>query len=546
VIDTWFDSGSMSFAQWHYPFENADMLPRQFPADFIAEGVDQTRGWFYSLLAIAAGLGDALPNNATSGGTRQAAGERVPVSPYRAVVVNDLVLDAEGVKMSKHRGNTVDPWRVIKEYGADAVRFFLIATSDVSVPRKFDERAIREQAVRFFLTLKNVYSGVFAQYANFGWSPSDRDPAPAERPLIDRWMLSRLAGVEETVDQLLDRYDATAAARALMTFVDDDVSNWYARRNRDRFYDVDGADNRAAFATLHEVLVVTARLLAPFAPFLPDWMHRELTGQSVHLAPFTRAQRAPRDLSLERAMDAVRQLATLGRAAREDAKIKVRQPLMRAVCVAPGVDEGLLEQLLPLLAAELNVKQIEFARSGDALVTLKGKANFRSLGKRFGKKTPLAAAAVAAFTSDELRAFEQGRPLTVTVEGETHELVPEDLEVLKSASGELLVQESAGFVTAIDPTVTEQLRLEGTARELISRVQRMRKEAGLAVSDRIRLAIGGATEVTAAVARHRDWIAGEVLATELLQDPGSLHDSLISQSVDLDGIDAAIALTRTE
>jgi isoleucyl-tRNA synthetase len=331
-----------------------------------------------------------------------------------------------------------------------------------------------------------------------------------------------------------------------MTFVDDDVSNWYARRNRDRFYEVEGADNRAAFATLHEVLVVTARLLAPFAPFFPDWMHRELTGSSVHLASFVRSERTPRDPALESAMAAVRQLATLGRAAREDAKIKVRQPLTRAVCVAPGVDEHLLEQLLPLLAAELNVKQIEFARTGDALVTLKAKANFRSLGKKFGKKTPLAAAAIGAFTSDELRAFEQGQPLAVTVDGETHELSREDLEVLKSASGDLLVQESAGFVTAIDPTVTEQLRLEGTARELISRVQRMRKEAGLAVSDRIRLAIGGAAEVTAAVAKHRDWIAGEVLATELLQDPGSLHDSLISQAVDLDGIDAAIALTRTE
>jgi isoleucyl-tRNA synthetase len=534
VIDTWFDSGSMSFAQWHYPFEHRDVLPRQFPADFIAEGVDQTRGWFYSLLAIAAGLGDALPNN------------RDGASPYRAVVVNDLVLDADGQKMSKHKGNTVDPWRVIKDYGADAVRFFLMATSDVSVPRKFDERAIREQSVRFFLTLKNVYSGVFAQYANFGWSPSALDPAPADRPLIDRWMLSRLTAVEAHVDGLLHRYDATAAARALMTFVDDEVSNWYARRNRDRFYDVESADNRAAFATLHEVLVVTARLLAPFAPFLPDWMHRELTGTSVHLAPFARTGAFPRDPALEAAMDAVRQLATLGRAAREAAKIKVRQPLTRAVCVAPGADPRLMEALLPLLAAELNVKRIEFARTGDALVTLKAKANFRSLGKRFGKKTPLAAAAIGAFTADELRAYEGGTPLAVTVDGETHELIPEDIEILKSASGDLLVQEAAGFVTAIEPSVTEELRLEGVARELISRVQRMRKEAGLAVSDRIRLAIGGAAEVAAAVSRHGDWIAGEVLATELLLEPGSLHDSLISQVVDLDGIEAAIALSRTE
>jgi len=535
VIDTWFDSGSMSFAQWHYPFENESVLRRQFPADFIAEGVDQTRGWFYSLLAIAAGLGDALPNN----GGGQA-------SPYRAVIVNDMLLDAEGQKMSKHRGNVVDPHRVIAEYGADAVRFFLVATADVSIPRRFDERAIREQSVRFFLTLKNVYSGVFAQYANFGWEPSAKDPRPEDRPLLDRWMLSRLAALEAHVDGALEGYDATDAARAIIAFVDDDVANWYVRRSRDRFYDVSGDDNRAAFATLHEVLSVTCRLLAPFAPFLADWMHRELQGSSVHLAPFTRAAPFARDAGLEAAMDAIRRLATLGRAAREGARLKVRQPLVRAVCVAPAVDRRLLEQLVPLLAEELNVKRVEFATSGDALVTLRAKPNFRSLGKRFGKKTPLAAAAVSAFTPEELRSFEGGKPLAVTVDGETHELVPEDLDILTSASGELLVQESGGFVAAIDPLVTEELRLEGMARELISRVQRMRKEAGLAVSDRIRLSISGGAEVATAVSRHQEWIASEVLATELRQQPGIFQDSLARQDIDLEGVDVHIELSRTE
>ena len=534
VIDAWFDSGAMSFAQWHYPFENKKVIDRQYPADFIAEGVDQTRGWFYSLLAIAAGLGDALPNN-------------TPPAPYRSVLVNDLILDTEGQKMSKHKGNVVDPWRVLRDYGADATRFFLVSAADVSIPRKFDERALREQAVRFFLLLKNLYTGVFAQYANFGWSPSSRDPEPAARPPLDRWMLSRLSAVEGEVDEFLTRYDATSAARALMIFVDDEVANWYVRRSRDRFYDVEGADNRSAFATLHEVLLVTTRLLAPIAPFLPDWLHRELTGgDSVHLAPFTRPEPFPRDQALEAAMEGVRQLARLGRAAREDAKIKVRQPLTRAVCVAPAVDQRLLQQLLPILSAELNVKRVEFASSGDALVTLKAKPNFRALGKKFGKKTPLAAAAIAAFTSEELGAFEEGKPLAVTVDGDTHMLSLEDLEIHKSASGDLLVQEAAGFVTAIDPAITEELRLEGLARELISRVQRMRKEAGLAVSDRIRLAIGGDPDVGAAVSKHGEWIASEVLATDLLDDPGILLDSLAEQAVDLDGVTARIALTRTE
>jgi isoleucyl-tRNA synthetase len=276
-------------------------------------------------------------------------------------------------------------------------------------------------------------------------------------------------------------------------------------------------------------------------------MHRELMGgESVHLAPFTRSEPHPRDPALEAAMTAVRTLVKLGRAAREEQKIKVRQPLLRAMCVAPFVDPALLEQLVPLLSAELNVKQVEFAKSGDALVTLKAKPNFRSLGKKFGKGTPLAAAAIAEFTSEELRAFEEGKPLAVTVDGDTHMLSPEDLEIQKSASGELLVQEAAGFVTAIDPTVTEDLRLEGLARELISRVQRMRKEAGLAVSDRIRLAIGGDPDVSRAVSKHRDWIASEVLATDLLDDPGILLDSLAAQAADLDGVAARIALTRMD
>jgi len=560
VIDAWFDSGAMSFAQWHYPFENKSVTERQYPADFICEGVDQTRGWFYSLLAIAAGLGDALPNNSVVGDRSSVMGTNAPIThhqtpinspsrtaPFRSVLVNDLIQDSEGQKMSKHKGNVVDPWRVLKDYGADATRFFLVAAADVSIPRKFDERALREQAVRFFLLLKNLYGGVFAQYANFGWSPSPTDPAPEARPLLDRWMLSRLSAVEREVDDYLERYDPTAAARALLVFVDDEVANWYVRRSRDRFYDVEGDDNRAAFATLHEVLVVICRLLAPIAPFLPDWMHRELTGgTSVHLAPFIRPDPFPRDAALEGAMEAVRTLAKLGRAAREDAKLKVRQPLLRAVCVAPAVDPRLLHQLVPLLAAELNVKEVEFAKSGDALVRLKAKPNFRALGKKFGKKTPLAADAIAAFTSEELRAFEEGKPLAVTVDGDTHMLSPEDLDVHKSASGDLLVQEAAGFVTAIDPTVTEELRLEGLARELISRVQRMRKEAGLAVSDRVRLAITGDPEIKAAVAKHGDWIASEVLATNLLDDPGILLDSLAEQVADLDGVAARIALTRTE
>jgi isoleucyl-tRNA synthetase len=537
VIDTWFDSGAMSFAQWHYPFENVDKVAAQFPADFIAEGVDQTRGWFYSLLAIATGLGDALPNN----------DEKGSASPYRAVVVNDMVRDADGLKMSKSRGNIIEPWAVIEKHGVDAVRLFLVAASNVWVPRSFDEKVLAEQAGRFLRTFKNIYSGIFAQYANFGWAPSDQDPGLADRPAIDRWMISRLANLERTVDAALTAYDATTASRAIIEFVDDDLANWYVRLSRSRFYEVEHADNRAAFATLREVLVSVCRLLAPIAPFVSDWIHRELTGTSVHLATFVADRPVAADASLDAAMHAIRELARLGRAAREEVGIKVRQPLSRMICVAPNVSEAAMTPLIPLLAAELNVKTVEFASSGDALMTLEAKPNFRALGKKFGKKTPLAAQAVAVFTSDELRAFMHGEPLVVSVEGDSHELGPDDLAIIRRASGALAVQEDGGFFAALDPEITPELKLEGHAREIVSRVQRMRKESGFAVSDRIVLTVSGAPEVETVVREHGPWIAEEVLAAELVLG-GSLEEGRERDmhAIDLDGITAYVAITRIE
>jgi isoleucyl-tRNA synthetase len=551
VVDTWFDSGSMSFAQWHYPFENRDLLPSQYPADFIAEGVDQTRGWFYSLLAIATGLGSALPNNDEPGVKSLESGSLTPfdTAPYRAVVVNDLVLDADGLKMSKSRGNIVDPWDVIPRHGADAVRLFLVASSQVWLPRKFDEAGIRELAGRFLLTLKNVYSGIFAQYANFGWSPA-ADPPVTERPLIDRWVLSRLTSVERRADAHLAAYDATLAARTVMDFLVDDVSNWYVRLNRPRFYDVDTPDSRAAFATLHEVLVITCRLLAPFAPFVTDWMHRELTGGTVHLAPYTRddeggdARGVHVDQELEGAMAQLRTLAKLARAAREEADARVRQPLGRMVCVVPQGATGTLRDMVPLLVAELNVKRVEFAESGDALVRLEAKPNFRSLGKRFGKATPLAAQAVTALTSDALAAFERGEPVAISVNGESHELAPEDLTVLRRASGNLVVKEEAGFFAAIDPTVTPALRREGLARELVSRIQRMRKEAGFVVSDRIVVYVAGDPELEGTARDFTDYISGEVLARELIVGEDFPTTVNVTQSLELDELHARVALKR--
>ncbi len=540
VIDAWFDSGSMPFAQWHFPFENRDKFADQYPADFIAEGIDQTRGWFYSMLAIATGLGDALVMHRAN---RHDSASDPP--PYKGVVVNDLLLDEKGQKMSKSRGNVVEPATVIERYGVDAIRIFLVASSDVSVPRRFDEKVIRELAGRFLITLKNIYSGSFALYANFGWKPSAADPPAADRPPIDRWILGRLTRVERTVDDALQAFDATTAARALIAFVDDDVSKWYVRLTKPRMYDVDSPDNRAAFATLHETLVSVCRLLAPFAPFVSDWMHRELTGTSVHLAPFLGAHQRPVDAGLDAAMDAIRELARLGRAAREAAGIKVRQPLARLVCVAPNVDVQRFELLTPLLATELNVKRVEVASNADGLVSLEAKPVFRSLGKRFGKQTPLAAQAVAALSSERLRAFERGDPLVISVDGESHALIREDLVILPRSAGALVVQDAGGFFAAIDPEITPELRREGLARELLSRVQRMRKESGLAVSDRISVVVGGDPAVVEAVREHHGWIADEVLATELVVDDDGRHGRPDMTTIDLDGIEARVSITRT-
>jgi isoleucyl-tRNA synthetase len=446
--------------------------------------------------------------------------------------------------MSKSRGNVVDPHAMIAKYGVDALRLFFVASSDVSVPRRFDEKVIRELAGRFLLTLRNVYSGSFAQYANFGWTPTAADPRAADRPPIDRWLLARLARVEQAVDGALEAFDATTAARAVMGFVDEDLSKWYVRLTRDRRYETDTDDARAAFATLHDALVSVSRLLAPFAPFLSDWMHRELTGASVHLAPFV-TPRDAMDEGLERAMDAIRELSRLGRAAREVARINVRQPLSRMVCVAPDVSMKDFEALLPLLRDELNVKVIELATSADALVTLEAKPQFRSLGKRFGKKTPLAAAAVAAFSSADLLRFERGEALVVSVEGESHELVAEDLEIMRRAAGDLVVQEAGGLFAALDTTVTPELRREGLARELISRVQRMRKEAGFAISDRIRLVVAGPVAILEAAKTHQEWIKGEVLATELVIAGEEAGEQADMTPVDLDGIAARLSITRT-
>ena len=520
VIDTWFDSGAMPYAQWHYPFEHEAEFRTHFPADYICEGVDQTRGWFYSLLAIATTAFDS--------------------TAYRHVIVNELVLDAEGQKMSKSRGNVVNPWAMIEEFGADAVRLYLLASSQVWLPKRFDRTAIKDVAGKFFNALRNSY-GFFALYAG-DWTPG-RAPEPSARPLVDRWLLSRLDATVEAVGGAWARYDPTDGARALMEFVVDDVSQWYVRANRSRFWAVDGSADRAALATLHEVLETVSRLLAPAAPFASDWLHRALAGTSVHLARFPEV-RGRRDPALEAAMDAVRRLASLAHGARQERKLPVRQPLARLQLAVPAAVRGPeLDELLELLRLEVNVKSVEVVGSDAELVRLRAKPNFRSLGKRYGKRTPVIAAAAAGLTPDQLRGLEQGQTATIEVDGEAASYLPEDVVVEREVASDWLVASDGPFVVALDPHLTESLRHEGTAREVVNRIQRLRKEAGYVYTDRIGVWMDGGAEVLDAVRANAEFIRGETLARRL-ELGGRAPTPDLEQQVDIDGHGVVVGVQR--
>jgi isoleucyl-tRNA synthetase len=520
VIDTWFDSGAMPYAQWHYPFEHESEFQQHFPADFICEGVDQTRGWFYSLLAIAVTAFDQMP--------------------YRHVIVNELVLDPEGQKMSKTRGNVVDPWAMIGQFGADTIRLYLLASSQVWLPKRFDPRTIPEVAGKFFNALKNSYT-FFAGYAG-EWTPS-HSPEGSTRPLVDRWLRSRLDATVEAVTQAWNRYDVTAGVRAIMDFVIDDVSQWYVRVNRARFWAPDTTADPAALATLYEALTTVSRLLAPAAPFVSDWLHRALTGTSVHLArfPVPQGQAAP---DLELAMDAVRRLASLARSAREERNIRVRQPLGRMQVAVPGTVRGAtLEELLELLRLEVNVKKVEVVASDTDLVRLRPKPNFRTLGKRYGKRTPAVAAAAATLTPVQLRGLEAGSPATVELEGEPVTYLPEDVAVEREVATDWLVQSNGAFVAALDPRLDDALKQEGLAREMVNRVQRIRKEAGYSYTDRIVLWIDGDEAVVDAVKIHAGFIRGETLARGLEVGARAPAPDL-EQRVDVDGYRAVVGVQR--
>ena len=493
VIDVWFDSGCMPFAQWAAPHQNEQVFEANFPADYICEAIDQTRGWFYSLHAVATLLFDK--------------------PAYENVVCLGLITDGEGQKMSKSKGNVVPPWEVLDRFGADALRWYFFTSKQPWDGYRFSMDAVGE-GVRLFL--KQLWSTYYflVMYENAAASQETAAPVAGEQTELDRWVLSRLAATVEDVTVRLDAFDATMAGRSIAAFVDD-LSNWYVRRSRRRFWEGDPV----AFATLRECLLTTAKLLAPFTPFVSDEIYCNLDGTepSVHLCDWPAAP--SRDVELESAMATARETVRLGLAARGQAKVKVRQPLREAVVVAAGAERAAIERLADVVRDELNVEALRFVDDADELGSYELKPNYRTLGPRFGKGMPQVAAAVAALDAGHVTAaLRDGRPVGITIDGVTHDLASDDLLTAMQPLDGYQLEREGSHAVALDLTLDDALRRRGQAREIVHAIQNARKAAGLEVEDRITLSLGGDEELLEAAREHEAFIADEVLATGVAYD----------------------------
>ncbi len=513
LIDVWFDSGSMPYAQWHYPFANEDVFKRAFPADFIAEGVDQTRGWFYTLHAIATMVFDSVA--------------------YKTVVSNGLVLDKNGHKMSKRLGNAVDPFETIGEYGADPTRWYMISNAQPWDNLRFDEAGLDEVRRKFFGTLYNTYS-FFALYANvddFVLDEAGLVPL-AERPELDRWIISKLHSLVAEVTAHYDDYEPTNAARAIMHFVDEHLSNWYVRLSRRRFWKGEmSADKKAAYETLFECLLVTGQLMAPLAPFFSDWLYKNLTDnirqkavdggsdlrhESVHLTHMPKGNEAAIDEALERRMDYAQRISSLVLSLRKKEKIRVRQPLQKVLL--PVLDEQFrreVEQVEGLVRAEVNVKEFEYLTDASGVIKKRAKPNFKTLGRRLGKHMKAAAQIINNLSQEEIATLERTNRYELSVNGDTFQLSLEDFEISTEDIPGWQVASDGQITVALDVTLTGELLAEGMARELVNRIQNLRKDQGFEVTDRIAVHLEAKDAVREAARQFGDYIRHEVLADEL-------------------------------
>ncbi|MCB1749126.1 MAG: isoleucine--tRNA ligase [Gammaproteobacteria bacterium] len=512
VLDVWFDSGAMPFAQWHYPFENAAAFERAFPADFICEGIDQTRGWFYTLHAIATLVQDDVA--------------------FRNVVVNGLILDEKGEKMSKSRGNTVDPFDVVSRYGADVVRWYMMVNSPPWDSMKFSERGLAETRSRFFGTLENVFR-FMASYANIDGFVYAEAPLPtSERSELDQWILSRLNTTARAVDGAYAAYDSTRAARTLEQFLDE-LSNWYIRRSRPRFWAakkaagsgaaVSAQSKLAAYQTTFECLAGLAVMMSPIAPFFSDWLHRRLyevapgrAPASVHHALFPACDERVVQADLEHRMALARQVVQLVLLLRNRSHVNVRQPLARLLLVTgPEVQRAAVEQVEDIILDEVNVRAIEYVDDSSGVVRRSAKADFKKLGPRFGKQMKAVAAAIAALDDEAIRGLLEDGRIALALDGQAAEVALDEVEILSEEIGDWSVAFEGGVTVALDTHVDDELRAQGYAREVVNRIQSLRKAADLDLTDRIRVEFTASDALAAAVAANRDFICNETLAIAL-------------------------------
>ncbi len=502
LIDVWFDSGAMPFAQYHYPFENKEWFEKKaFPADFICEGIDQTRGWFYTMHAIATMLFDNVA--------------------YKNLIVNELILDKSGMKMSKSKGNTVDPFVLFDKYGADATRWYLVTNSPPWRPTLFDEEGLVEVQRKFFGTLLNTYS-FFALYANIDKFDNKQASVPLDkREEIDRWILSKLNSLVENNIKLMDAYEVTKAARAISDFTIDHLSNWYVRRCRRRFWKSEMNENKlAAYQTLYECLVTISKLIAPFTPFLAEELFQNLNSvtesekiESVHLTDLP--ERSEIDKQLEQKMEVAQHVVYLVRAIRAKSNLKVRQPLKKLIVVVDKNMKDALSKMKDVILEEVNIKELEILNDDSTLVHKSAKANFKTIGPKFEKNVKVVAEKIKDFTMAEINLIEQEKTVTININGDNLEISKDDVEILSEQISGWIVESENGITVAVDTELSQELISEGLAREFVNRIQNMRKDAGYQVTDKINITFSGKSDLTFAINSFANYISIETLAQKI-------------------------------
>ncbi|PWH85262.1 isoleucine--tRNA ligase [Brumimicrobium oceani] len=532
LIDVWFDSGSMPYAQWHYPFENKELIDggKAFPGDFIAEGVDQTRGWFYTLHAIATSVFDSVA--------------------YKNVISNGLVLDKNGQKMSKRLGNAVDPFITLEEFGPDATRWYMVTNASPWDNLKFDEAGIKETQRKFFGTLYNTYS-FFALYANIdGFAYNEERIATSERPEIDRWIISKLNSLIEEVDTAFESYEPTKAGRAIQNFVNDQLSNWYVRLCRRRFWKGDySTDKISAYQTLYECLEAVAIMSAPIAPFYTDELFSDLNkisgrhaATSVHLADFPTVNTEDVDKELEAQMAIAQQVSSMALSLRKKEKIRVRQPLQKIM--VPILDPSFksrIEHVQDLILSEINVKELVLLEDTTGVLTKKIKPNFKTIGPKYGKQMKAIAGMVKDWGADEIASVESNNGWSGELNGENIELEISDFEIVTDDIPGWLVTSEGGITVAMDITISPELKQEGIARELVNRIQNFRKEAGFEVTDKILVTVETTEEIKAAVEANKAYISAEVLAQDIVL--GKAEGNVYDADIEVEG-DSTIGLEK--